>query len=593
MFIIASKKGKTFKIFSEGKFIKVIKEKDVEIHVLCHSENVAPEILHYYYEESIESTKNISAEFCFILQDKRKSNLLFGVDSFATKPIYYRIENNDIEISTDLYHLVTSQEKQAINYHKIFRYFKWKTDEQPVDNQTFYEGIFRLLPAQIGTFTLDSITYNNYLSFNLEKPSTTDTHQLINDFKNTFISSVKSRVADQKIAANLSGGLDSSSVTATIRKYSTTQITTLYYDSETLSGNESEYADAVAKAYQTKHLVVSSPKNYYDSLKEITKVISQPDPGVLPSFIHSEILNKAKNEGCEVLFSGHGGDSIVGYGFEYLYQLFQNKNWDRLNVACNGYDTLHETKHHLIERLFKEEIKKSFSKNHFLKAIYYFLVGVLKFRINFFSMTINFPKKNKPTNYAYFENNILNKQDAPPHNYTNLQQFDSSKLSNSITLAEKNFIDFNFISLGINGNEVLSLLAHRNEMSVSFPFFDASLLEKSVVITPETRFGAGFTRGTIRVAMKGILPEKVRNRTTKGDFTTFANNCFKDLYPTFVKNFDENHKLWEIINKQIFEALTLDILNEKIPTNQKVRLTWLGLRVINFGIWLNEINDKK
>jgi hypothetical protein len=46
--------------------------------------------------------------------------------------------------------------------------------------------------------------------------------------------------------------------------------------------------------------------------------------------------------------------------------------------------------------------------------------------------------------------------------------------------------------------------------------------------------------------------------------------------------------LWNVVNPRTFKKLVDVILGDEYTDSQKVKYTWLGMRVINFGIWLNQ-----
>lgn len=110
-------------------------------------------------------------------------------------------------------------------------------------------------------------------------------------FREQFEKSVLQERNAPKLSANLSGGLDSSAVTSVLATEKI--VKAIYFDAQTTESDEKGYADELAEKYQVEQVSVFTPNDLYNSLQEITQVISQPDPGVLPSFIHERIIYKA------------------------------------------------------------------------------------------------------------------------------------------------------------------------------------------------------------------------------------------------------------------------------------------------------------
>jgi asparagine synthase (glutamine-hydrolysing) len=84
-------------------------------------------------------------------------------------------------------------------------------------------------------------------------------------------------------------------------------------------------------------------------------------------------------------------------------------------------------------------------------------------------------------------------------------------------------------------------MAHGIE--VRMPFMDWRLVTFAFGLTPESKFGGGFTKRILRDSMNGIMPEKVRRRINKIGFNSpmieWFNGGMKPLIEKIV-----NHKFW-------------------------------------------------
>lgn len=562
---------------------------DEFLHICVLSNiNVKASRIAFWYRESEDGfTENIPPETAFILYDKTTAKTFFATDTFAVKPLFYSLQSGKLLIHSNLKDLLVFSERNALNLNKTVEYFKWKSDDLPADNQTFYQNIFRLLPAQIGIFQNEKLTFRNNATFTKVYDSISES-EIVNKFKVAFENAVSQRKTNDISAANLSGGLDSSSVVAALSPQINRKLFTIYFNAQKLEADERDFARNIVEKYGTNHQEVTAPKSLFDSLVSLTEKIAQPDPGVLPSFIHEVIFDKAAKINAKRLFSGHGGDNVVGYGYEYLDDLFDAKHWKKLKEEGRKYDSLRQNDEPIVKSIFKRNIKKAYQQKEYWNALKLVFICWLHFGI------IPLPSKFvifkderiQLPDYEQLENKIL--RIKPKESSSIYQSFKSIDISGKFTKNQQKHVDFSFIRLAINGNEVLSTLGHYCDIGVSLPFFDGELLNVSIQATEKQKFDNGYLRGTLRNGLAEYLPDEVKNRVTKADFTSAAMTYFELLYKDFRKAFPLNHKLWDVVDSQTFQQLVNIILSDKFTVSQKVKYTWLGMRVINFGIWLNQ-----
>ena len=119
------------------------------------------------------------------------------------------------------------------------------------------------------------------------------------------------------------------------------------------------------------------------------------------------------------------------------------------------------------------------------------------------------------------------------------------------------------------------------------PFLDKELLEISLAVSSATRFNEGLGRGILRRAMVDILPEEVRLRTSKVDFSDYLFSYFEKLWNSAKKEIGATHKVWEYIDKEEFEKL-IDYIFERPTSNpKKTNYIWLANRTIQLALWLD------
>lgn len=500
----------------------------------------------------------------YIEVDFRTNVIRFATDALATKPLFYAHANGKCWIDSHLGELVKTIGKVSVDTSVVAQYLDWDELEEWVNEATFYNEIKRVLPSYTYFWKdgkLDKVQHWQ------PKPKE---HASPTDFKNSFIEWLATETLGQtKVAANLSGGLDSSSVVAALSALGH-PTHTFYFDAQTAASSEQPFAELVAQHCQTTHTALTLKKeHFFEDYCEVIRHIAQPDPLLFPSVIQQYIFQKTKENDIEMIFSGHGGDSIIGYGFVFLDQLFTQKKWKKLQISLTQrqlYSPNFKTK------FFKTKVKSLWKKGQKKEAFFLFF----RLKPNLYNLFITLLNR-KPKSKETIEIG-LNPDFRPIKRH-------EIRLSFAEPLGE---FESNFSTLTISGNEIFSLLANPLDIYVGFPFLQKELLEISMGIPLESRFYAGKTRGTIREAFKELLPSAITQRTSKAEFGDFMIATFHTLYDGFlVKNY-ELTELWKFIDKASFETAVCCIFDENFDQHKKVYLSWQAMRVISLAVWLDE-----
>ena len=184
-------------------------------------------------------------------------------------------------------------------------------------------------------------------------------NNILNIVYNAFIESVEKRVenTERPIGCLLSGGLDSSLITALVCKLSKSPIETF---SIGLKGSEDlKYARMVANHLNTKHHeVIVTEEEFFDAIPEVIKAIGSYDTTTVRASVGNYLIGKyiKKNTKCKVIFNGDGSDELAG-GYMYFHEcpnsiLFDNEckkllsnihHFDVLrsdrSISCHGLET--------------------------------------------------------------------------------------------------------------------------------------------------------------------------------------------------------------------------------------------------------------
>ena len=264
-------------------------------------------ILHMYVKYGIEQTiKLLDGVFAFAIYNSYTSNIVIGRDPFGVRSLY--ISNSENQDSL----LLASELKSIHNLSKNVIQFP--------------PGHFSIISANRNIFDLSKIEFKQYYTILSKKinPKYTSYEDLLEKVNTVFTKAVSKRLlSDRPIGCLLSGGLDSSLVTALVAREFKKQNKRLHTFSIGLQGSiDLIYAQKVATHLNTiHHEVIVSEEELFNSIPECIKQIESYDTTTVRASTPMYLLCKyiKENTDIAVIYSGEGADEASG---SYLY--FQN-----------------------------------------------------------------------------------------------------------------------------------------------------------------------------------------------------------------------------------------------------------------------------
>jgi asparagine synthase (glutamine-hydrolysing) len=279
-------------------------------------------IIHLYLRYGIEQTlQMLDGVFAFVLYDANNSNIYVARDPFGVRPLY------QLSNLTNYCLIGFASELKCLNEFV-------NIDEQI---ETTVSEIHKTKISQFTPGTYSIFSYNNYIWSN--------TKQNITYFMPTFsspsnkiewvyyytkivdnlVKSVEKRclTTERPIACLLSGGLDSSLVTALVNDFYLSKQFDKKLETYSigLAGSEDlKYARIVANYLNTNHTeIIVTEKEMFDAIPEVIRAIESFDTTSVRASIGNYLLGKyiSKNSDAKVIFNGDGADELCG-GYLYM-----------------------------------------------------------------------------------------------------------------------------------------------------------------------------------------------------------------------------------------------------------------------------------
>jgi len=274
------------------------------------SESDTEVILHAYEEWGFECVKKFNGMWAFCIYDKLKNIFFISRDRFGVKPLYYYFYDKKFIFSSELkairqHDLKLDINKIALNY---YFYQKYITGEH-----TIFKQVFKLKPSHSLIFNLETreIKLEKYFKLDeeIEQQKLHSLKDRLGRIEDLIVDAVDKRlISDVPVGSFLSGGIDSSLISAIIaRKKKDFDTFSIGFKEKTF--NELPYSIKVADYIKTNHHYKILDLNS-EIVKSIFSDLDEPfgDASILPTFL----LSKMTREKVTVSLSGDAGDEVFG-----------------------------------------------------------------------------------------------------------------------------------------------------------------------------------------------------------------------------------------------------------------------------------------
>ncbi len=284
-------------------------------------------ILHSYEEYGDKCVDYFRGMFAFAIWDSRKRSLFCARDRLGVKPFYYYFDGSTFVFASEIKALlehpaITARfESSLLAEYLSFGYVS--------GDRTLFQGIYKLLPGHTLSLSVDRFQplQNRYWQVPTEQlPSKKSDLEWIRECRELLEESVRLRLmADVPLGVFLSGGLDSSAITAIVQRMVSKPVKTFSVGYAESEFSELSYARTVARQIGTDHHEVKiGMEEFFDTLPAL--VWHEDEPVSWPSSVSLYHVSKLASHTVKVVLTGEGSDELfAGYG-RYRYQLMSEKH---------------------------------------------------------------------------------------------------------------------------------------------------------------------------------------------------------------------------------------------------------------------------
>jgi asparagine synthase (glutamine-hydrolysing) len=271
-------------------------------------------LLRQFALDGADALQKLEGMFSLAIWDRQRRELFLARDRIGIKPLYYCHSGGELAFASELKALLKHPNvPRKIDPLSVSKFFTFGYVPTP---HTIFEGVDKLEAGTYLRFNADGLHKRCYWDIPpADQPGNgRDVEECIGELLQILQASVGKHLrSDVPVSVLLSGGIDSSTITAFAARASKSQLHSFTIGFEEQSYDESLYAREVAQRYGTNHHhEVLSLKRAVELLPSVMQILDEPfaDASILPTYLLSQLASRH----VKVVLSGDGGDELfAGY----------------------------------------------------------------------------------------------------------------------------------------------------------------------------------------------------------------------------------------------------------------------------------------
>ncbi|MBE6542695.1 MAG: asparagine synthase (glutamine-hydrolyzing) [Ruminococcaceae bacterium] len=501
-------------------------------------------LVHGFEEWGEKLAEKLRGMFAFVIWDK-KTNTLYGArDPFGIKPFYYTFTDSGMIFGSEIKSFLEHPEfKPQVNENALRPYltFQYSSTEE-----TFFKGTFKLPPAHYFTLKDGKMEKTRYWDVDFSKKTSISYTEAAEQLDARVHESVNAhRISDVKVGSFLSGGVDSSYITATLMPNDTFSVG-FNYEKFDETSEAKELSDRLGIQNFLKHITADE---CFDAFPTIQYHMDEPQSN--PSSVPLYFLSKLAAEHVTVVLSGEGADEIWA-GYEW---------YDESPLM---------RKYHKIPSFLRRGAAAAAKKLPYFKGHDFIIKGSGRPEDYFIGQALVFPENEAQS--------ILRGKYKNGYSVSDITRPIYDKVSGLTELEKKQYLDLN---LWLPGDILLKAdkmsMAHSLELRV--PYLDKIVMSEAQMLPPSYKIDGKDTKAVLRTAANKTLPDEWAHRPKKGFPVPIRQWLREDKYYNIVKEYFASDVSAEYFDQTALMKLLDDHKNGSANNQRKMWtaftfLTW-------------------
>lgn len=535
---MSNEEGSVWMVYNGEVYnFKEIREKLISKGFTFKSNSDSEVILKAYLQWGIECVKEFIGMFAIAFWDNRVKTLYLLRDRIGVKPLYYYYKDGRLLFGSELKALMAHPGfPKEIDYSILPSFLRYGYIPTP---HTIFQHTFKLKPGHylcLQGKEISEVKYWDANDYYLQEPLAGDEDEIAEELEALIIDSSKYRLlSDVPIGIFLSGGIDSTTLTALLQENTNSKLKTFSIGFYENGYDEAQWARKVAQYIDTDHT------EYYVSGKECLDVIEMlpqiyDEPFGDNSGIPTLILSRLTRQNVTVALSADGGDELFG-GY---------KHYKTINFLNNSFLRLPQSlRNKLVGMLNTYTPAKADKIYSMLRPV---LPRIKDFKDKYEKYSNIFGACNNEDLTNMYRYNCIKWTDCELDNVLSIDCNNRHRTYFEDTFNTLRDIDFTSQMMAVDIKTFLldDILTKvdRASMSVSLecrePLLDHRLVEYASRIPYSLKYKNGLSKYILRKVLYKYVPKELVDRPKKGFVVPLSDWLKSDLYPILMDYLNED-----------------------------------------------------
>lgn len=456
-------------------------------------------LLNLFIREKEKCLNRLNGFFSFCIYDRKEQTFFLARDRYGIKPLLYLFDEDKFLFGSEMKAMIEYGIDKEIDFQSLFTYLQLNYIPAPA---TIFAHVKKLLPGHYLKVSRKKLETHCYYTIpDKEENTLTLSYDKAKDKLNELLEdSVQRRlISDVPLGAFLSGGIDSSVVTALAAKHKPDLQTFSIGFKDEKFFDETHYANRVAKHLNTEHTVFSLTND--DLLTHVNSVLDYLDePFADSSAINVFILSKETRKHATVALSGDGADELLGgYNKHGAFHRIINKGWQEnlIGSLAPVWRSLPQSRNSFFSNKFRQLNRFADGMKLDSKERYWQWAG--------------FAKENQVHNlFSEGSKQKFQQQEYEKRKQELLRFIPAKESIHDILLTDMNLVLPNDMLTKVD----LMSMAHGLEVRV--PFLDYRLVNFIFSLPDEYKITHSMRKRILQDAFRDVLPAELYNRPKQG-----------------------------------------------------------------------------
>ena len=457
-------------------------------------------ILHLYREEGENCVRHFNGQWAFAIWDAAQRKLFLSRDRLGVRPLFYTQTADSFLFASEIKALLACPEVQCeLDYRALNQIFTFWVTLPP---RTVFKNIQQLPPGH--SLVLENGHIRVWQYWHLEYPPEGETAEdnekkLTEELLALLLDATCIRLrSDVPVGAYLSGGLDSTLITALTRKLVGDRLRTFSIGFDDAEFDESKYQTEASAFLHTQHSEVHC--SCEDIARVFPEVIWHAEQPILrtapaPLFMLSKLV---RNNGFKVVLTGEGADEVMG-GYDIFKEAKIRRFWGR--NPRSAWRPL------LLRRLYPYMEGLQRQPAAYLKS--FFHVTAQDLRSPFFS---HLPRWELTAKLKNFFSEDVRTEIRSYSALSELQQDLPRSYETWTPFNRAEYLEAMFLLPGYILSSQGDRMAMAHCVEGRYPFLDHRVVEFSTKLPSSLKMKVLDEKYLLKSASKGLVPESIHNR---------------------------------------------------------------------------------